>query len=296
MEYAQCIYRAKIRLLAAITSNFYERSDWHDSCRQVTYYQAARPIGASFALPFLRQSSVERQAHVVRTPINSHTDTQARSLPNSRHFDATQGELSPRRLIGAAQRLLDIVFSLFLLILGLPVFFLLAILIRLDSPGPTLFAQVRVGKGGKEFRLYKFRSMAPDAEALRVELEHENEQDGPLFKIREDPRVTRVGRLLRKYSFDELPQLINVLKGDMSLIGPRPALPVEVDQYTPYHRQRLIVTPGLTGLWQVSGRADLPFERAVELDLYYIEHQSVWLNLWILIKTVPAVISARGAY
>ncbi len=233
---------------------------------------------------------------MVRTPFNTHTDSQSLGLPNSGPADKALAELSENKPIAVAQRLFDIVLSVLLLILCWPVFLLTAIVIRLDSPGPALFAQVRVGKNGKEFRLFKFRSMTVDAEAMLDQLEPENERDGPLFKIREDPRVTRIGRLLRKSSLDELPQLINILKGDMSLVGPRPALPVEVAQYTPYQRQRLIVTPGLTGLWQVSGRADLPFDQSVELDLYYIDNQSVWLNLWIVVKTVPAVISARGAY
>ena len=138
--------------------------------------------------------------------------------------------------------------------------------------------------------------MQADAEARRVGLEARNERSGPVFKMRCDPRITRVGRLLRKYSLDELPQLLNVLRGDMTLVGPRPALPAEVARYTPRQRQRLHVTPGLTGLWQVSGRASLSFERSIELDLFYIQRQSLRLNLRILALTVPAVLSAEGAY
>lgn len=195
-----------------------------------------------------------------------------------------------------AQRLLDVLVSAALLLALLPVFLVIALLIRLDSPGPVLFTRSRVGKDGEEFAFFKFRSMYTDAEARLGALLAANERGGPVFKMRDDPRVTRVGRLLRRTSLDELPQLLNVLRGEMSLVGPRPALPREVARYTPRQRQRLSVTPGLTGIWQVSGRADVPFERSVELDLYYIAHQSLALNLRILLLTVPAVLSGRGAY
>ncbi len=195
-----------------------------------------------------------------------------------------------------AQRACDFVLCLLLLILLLPLFALLALLVRLDSPGPILFIQTRVGRHGDEFPFFKFRSMVADAEARRLVLEQQNERSGPVFKMKNDPRITRVGRILRKYSLDELPQLLNVLRGEMSLIGPRPALPREVAQYTPRQRQRLGITPGVTGLWQVSGRASISFEHSVELDLHYIEHQSVWLNTRILLMTVPAVLKGDGAY
>lgn len=195
------------------------------------------------------------------------------------------------------QRLLDCVFSAVLLLICFPLFFVpIAIAIRLNSRGPILFTQKRVGKNGVEFDFYKFRSMVHDAEELRKALEEQNERNGPVFKMRNDPRVTRVGRWLRKLSLDELPQLFNVFKGDMSLVGPRPALPREVALYTPRQRQRLAVTPGITGLWQVSGRASISFEHSVELDLCYIQNQSLRLNLYILWKTVPAVLSGEGAY
>jgi exopolysaccharide biosynthesis polyprenyl glycosylphosphotransferase len=194
------------------------------------------------------------------------------------------------------QRVLDIFFCILMLMFFLPVFVVIAALIKLDSPGPILFTQPRVGKDGVEFPFYKFRSMVPNAEALRNELEKQNERNGPVFKMRNDPRVTRVGRVLRRYSLDELPQFFNVLKGDMSLIGPRPALPREVALYTPRQAQRLAVIPGVTGLWQVSGRANISFERSVELDLHYIQHQSIGLNLHILLKTIPAVLSGDGAH
>ncbi len=207
------------------------------------------------------------------------------------------GGLSSRRSAAkTAQRVLDLIFCSILLLLLWPVFGVIALLIKLDSPGPVLFKQMRVGKDGAEFPFYKFRSMVSDAEARRHLLEMHNERSGPVFKMRNDPRITRVGRVLRKFSLDELPQLINVLKGEMSLVGPRPALPTETAKYTLRQRQRLIALPGVTGLWQVSGRASLSFERSIELDLYYIEHQSVGLYFRILLMTIPAVLSGDGAY
>ena len=194
------------------------------------------------------------------------------------------------------QRALDILVSCLALLLLLPIFTIISLVIKLDSPGSVLFIQRRVGRRGVLFPMYKFRSMVRNAETLRATLEASNERDGPVFKMRRDPRITRVGRVLRKYSLDELPQLVNVLKGEMSLIGPRPALPAEVARYTPRQRRRLTVRPGLTGLWQVSGRSSLSFERSVEFDLYYIQNQSLALNLHILIKTVPAVVAGEGAY
>ena len=196
----------------------------------------------------------------------------------------------------AVQRALDVLLCTLALLVLWPVFAVIALAVRLDTPGPVLFKQSRVGQDGREFWFYKFRSMVSDAEALRHLLEMQNERSGPVFKMKNDPRITRVGRVLRKFSLDELPQLINVLKGDMSLVGPRPALPKETAKYTPRQRQRLICLPGVTGLWQVSGRASLSFERSIELDLYYIERQSIGLYFRILLLTVPAVLRAEGAY
>ncbi len=205
--------------------------------------------------------------------------------------------VSPARpAVRAAQRVLDVLLAGLLLTVFFPLFLALALAVRLDTPGPVLFTQHRVGKGGKEFPFFKFRSMVHDAEARKRALEALNERTGPVFKMRDDPRITRVGRLLRRTSLDELPQLLNVLRGEMSLVGPRPALPNEVAQYTPRQRQRLCVTPGVTGLWQVSGRADVSFEDAVEMDLHYVQNQSLWLYVKIMLMTVPAVVTGRGAY
>ena len=204
--------------------------------------------------------------------------------------------VSARRSVKTAQRGLDLVLCSLLLLIIWPIFGVIALLIRLDSPGSVLFKQKRVGQDGEEFWFYKFRSMVTDAEDKKHLLEMHNERSGPVFKMKNDPRVTRVGRVLRKFSLDELPQLLNVVKGEMSLVGPRPALPTETAKYTPRQRQRLLCIPGVTGLWQVSGRASLSFERSIELDLLYIEQQSVWLYFRILVMTIPAVLRAEGAY
>jgi exopolysaccharide biosynthesis polyprenyl glycosylphosphotransferase len=178
----------------------------------------------------------------------------------------------------------------------LPLALLIALIIRLDGKGPVLFRQTRVGKGGHTFTCLKFRTMVPEAEALRAELQAQNEADGPLFKMRDDPRITRVGGFLRRSSLDELPQLLNVLRGEMSLIGPRPALPEEVACYEPWHRRRLEVQPGCAGLAQALGRSDMSFDEQIRLDIYYAENWSLSMDLRILLMVVPAVISGRGAY
>jgi exopolysaccharide biosynthesis polyprenyl glycosylphosphotransferase len=172
---------------------------------------------------------------------------------------------------------------------------LIALAVKLSSRGPIFFRQTRVGLNGRRFTFYKFRSMVPDAEARRAELIHLNEMDGPVFKIKRDPRITRVGRFLRKFSLDELPQMWNVLRGDMSLVGPRPPIPSEVESYEGWQRRRFSVKPGLTCLWQVSGRNEIGFRRWMELDLEYIDTWSLALDLKILLKTVPVVMMGKGA-
>jgi exopolysaccharide biosynthesis polyprenyl glycosylphosphotransferase len=194
-----------------------------------------------------------------------------------------------------AKRVLDIVFSLVVMLAGLPLLLFVALMVKLTSRGPVIFKQTRVGVGGRHFTCYKFRSMCVDAEARRDKLMHLNEATGPVFKIKNDPRLTPIGRLLRKFSLDELPQFFNVLKGDMSIVGPRPPVPCEVEYYGAHEMQRLSVRPGLTCLWQINGRSDIPFEHWVELDLAYIETMSFWGDLLILVKTVPAVLTGRGA-
>jgi exopolysaccharide biosynthesis polyprenyl glycosylphosphotransferase len=195
----------------------------------------------------------------------------------------------------AAKRLLDVVVSAALLLIALPVIALVALLIRFTSPGSVLFKQQRIGLNGRMFTLYKFRTMIANAHDLRHDVLHLNEMDGPVFKAKADPRVTSIGRILRRFSLDELPQLWNVLKGDMSLVGPRPPIPEEVASYHRWHRRRLSMKPGLTCLWQVSGRNDIDFERWMQLDLQYIDNWSPSLDLKILLRTIPAVLTGRGA-
>jgi exopolysaccharide biosynthesis polyprenyl glycosylphosphotransferase len=194
------------------------------------------------------------------------------------------------------KRTIDIVVSLVGLILFFPLFLVIAIAIRIDSPGPVVFRQIRVGKDEQLFACYKFRSMHQGAEREQERLMTSNEADGVFFKIRNDPRVTSVGRFLRRTSLDELPQLVNVLTGHMSVVGPRPAPPWEVQRYQPWHKRRLEVAPGITGLWQVSGRSELTFDEMVLLDLYYIENWSPAMDLQIMLRTLPKVIVGEGAY
>lgn len=196
----------------------------------------------------------------------------------------------------AAKRALDLVVGLLLALVLVPLMALIALFIKLTSPGPVIFLQQRVGRSGTLFTAYKFRTMRVGAEGEVDRLSHLNEATGPLFKIRNDPRLTPIGRILRRLSLDELPQLWNVLRGEMSLVGPRPPIPTEVEKYEDWHRKRLEVSPGVTGLWQVSGRSELTFDEMVMLDIYYIENWSPWLDIWILIKTIPTVLSAKGAY
>jgi exopolysaccharide biosynthesis polyprenyl glycosylphosphotransferase len=178
----------------------------------------------------------------------------------------------------------------------LPFMLMIAAAIKLDSAGPVFYAQQRIGRHGKPFRCFKFRSMVVDAELMVGELAELNEASGPLFKLRDDPRRTRVGRFLRRFSLDELPQIWNVLTGEMSIVGPRPNLPSEVEQYQEWHKKRLLVSPGITGLWQVSGRSDLTFDEMALLDVYYVENWNVLSDLSIMLRTIPAVLRARGAY
>ncbi|HEX7702229.1 MAG TPA: sugar transferase [Kofleriaceae bacterium] len=194
------------------------------------------------------------------------------------------------------KRAIDIVGAVIGLIVLAPVMLLVALALRLSGRGPVIFAQERCGLGGRRFRFYKFRTMVEDAEDQRASLVHLNEMRGPVFKISRDPRITRIGAVLRKSSIDELPQLWNVLRGEMSLVGPRPPLPEEVARYDARQAQRLTVIPGITGLWQVSGRSSIDdFDTWLELDLAYARRWSLWLDLRILAKTIVVVISARGA-
>ncbi|MFR9070481.1 sugar transferase [Paraclostridium tenue] len=194
------------------------------------------------------------------------------------------------------KRIIDILGSSIGLIILSPIFILVAILIKLEDPkGKIIFKQDRNGKNAKIFKMYKFRSMIHNAEELLASLQEKNEMNGPVFKIKEDPRITKIGKFIRKTSIDELPQLINVLKGDMSLVGPRPPIPREVEQYNDYQMQRLSVKPGITCIWQVSGRNDIDFDEWVELDLKYIRERSTLLDLKLIFMTIPALLGDKHA-
>ncbi|WP_280170597.1 sugar transferase [Priestia megaterium] len=195
------------------------------------------------------------------------------------------------------KRMIDIIgASIGIVFLSL-IFLIVSIAIKIEDPkGPIFFSQLRVGKNGEKFKMYKFRSMVTDAEEKLEQLLQYNETTGAMFKMKHDPRVTKIGRFVRKTSIDELPQLLNVLKGDMSLVGPRPPLPREVDLYTKYDKQRLLVTPGCTGLWQISGRSNIGFKQMVELDLFYIEHKSLLLDMKIILKTCFLFLGSKGAF
>ena len=197
----------------------------------------------------------------------------------------------------ATKRLMDIVLSAVGMLLLSPVYLAIAAAVKLSSPGPVFFVQTRVGRYGRYFKFYKFRSMRQDAESQKAALMTRNEsKDGVIFKMKDDPRITGVGRFLRRTSMDELPQLWNVFIGDMSLVGPRPPVPSEVAQYTLEDRKRLDVIPGITCLWQIKGRSEIPFNEQVRLDKEYILTPGVWKDIVILLKTIPAIIGGRGAY
>ena len=208
-------------------------------------------------------------------------------------------ELRPPVFAGVdwmVKRVFDLSVSSLLILIGTPIWLILAAAVKLDSPGPVFYRDRRVGLGEREFGMFKFRSMYTNASERQAGLEASNEASGPLFKIKDDPRVTRVGKILRRYSIDELPQVLNVLRGEMSLVGPRPLPLRDYVQLEEWHRKRYLVLPGMTGLWQVSGRIELTFDDLVRLDFYYLENWSIWLDISILAKTLPAVAARRGAY
>jgi len=253
------------------------------------------------------------EASIVKYSVTSMTAQKQQSL--EREIKKVLGEMRDRQQKGSLskfklaawrwtirmsyflKRAFDILFSLLALTVLSPLCLLTALLIKLTSPGPVFFVHMRVGKYGRHFRFYKFRSMYVDAEKRKAELLSRNQSaDGVIFKMKDDPRITPIGKILRRTSFDEVPQFLNVLFGDMSLVGPRPPLPSEVRLYTMDDRKRLMVKPGLTCLWQISGRSDIPFKQQVRLDKQYIVARGVWQDLRILLRTIPAILSGKGAY
>lgn len=205
-------------------------------------------------------------------------------------------QIESRNVYHFTKRVLDVVLSMLGLIILSPVMIIIAYKIKSEDGGPILYKQVRIGKNGCKFKMYKFRSMVINADRLLEKLKNQNEVDGAMFKMKHDPRITRIGHFIRKHSLDELPQLVNVLRGDMSLVGPRPPLPSEVEQYTDYDKQRLYVTPGCTGLWQATMRNGVGFGKMVELDLYYIQHASLSYDFKIVWKTIVIMIKPNISY
>ena len=208
-------------------------------------------------------------------------------------------ELRPPAFVGTdwiVKRGFDLVVSTLIVVIGIPIWIAIAAAIKLTSKGPVLYHDRRIGLNEQEFEMLKFRTMRHDAAVLQAELEAENEAEGALFKMRDDPRVTKVGSFLRRFSLDEIPQVLNVLRGEMSLVGPRP-LPIrDYRLLEDWHRKRYLVLPGMTGLWQIAGRSDLEFDDLVRLDFYYLENWSIWLDISILLRTIPAVAAGKGAY
>jgi len=233
---------------------------------------------------------VNGYAHAWPRHVHRHMGGYASAVP---HEDAPA---APTLYTRGGKRALDLLGACVGLVLSAPVMALIALIIKLESRGPVFYRSTRVGRNGRPFTFLKFRSMVDGADRHRHHLTHLNECDGPVFKISRDPRVTRIGRFLRTTSIDELPQFVNVLRGDMSLVGPRPPIPEEVAQYEPWQMRRLDVRPGITCLWQISGRSRIGFREWMRLDLEYIRHQSFWLDVRILLRTLPAVLSREGAY
>ena len=218
------------------------------------------------------------------------------NLSESKVVLLNKDKIRSRFVYHSMKRLFDIVAATCGIVILSPLMIIIAVLIKAEDHGPVFYKQVRVGKNGKTFKMYKFRSMFVNADKMLDRLKDQNDVDGPMFKMKDDPRVTKIGHFIRKHSLDELPQFLNVLKGDMSLVGPRPPLPSEVVEYSEYDKQRLLVIPGCTGLWQATERNEVGFNKMVQLDIQYIQRASFTFDLWIIWKTVEIVIKPNGSY
>ena len=218
------------------------------------------------------------------------------NLLESKAVLLNKDKIRSRFIYHSMKRLFDIVAATCGIVILSPLMIIIAVLIKAEDHGPIFYKQVRVGKNGKTFKMYKFRSMFINADKMLDKLKEQNDVDGPMFKMKDDPRVTKIGHFIRKHSLDELPQFFNVLKGDMSLVGPRPPLPSEVEEYSEYDKQRLFVIPGCTGLWQATERNEVGFNEMVQLDIQYIQRASFTFDLWIIWKTVGIVIKPNGSY
>ncbi|MCC4339773.1 MAG: sugar transferase [Limosilactobacillus reuteri] len=217
-------------------------------------------------------------------------------LLESKAVSLNKKQIKSRFMYHSIKRVFDFIAAICGVIILSPVMLVIAILIKAEDHGPVFYKQVRVGKNGKKFKMYKFRSMFVNADQMLAKLKEQNDVDGPMFKMKDDPRITKIGHFIRKHSLDELPQFLNVIKGEMSLVGPRPPLPSEVAEYSDYDKQRLYVTPGCTGLWQATERNEVGFNEMVQLDIQYIKRASFMFDLWIIWKTVEIVIKPNGSY
>ena len=217
-------------------------------------------------------------------------------LLESKAVSLNKEQIKSRFMYHSIKRIFDFMAAIYGVIILSPVMLVIAILIKVEDHGPVFYKQVRVGKNGKKFKMYKFRSMFVNADKMLSKLKEQNDVEGPMFKMKDDPRITKVGHFIRKHSLDELPQFLNVIKGDMSLVGPRPPLPSEVAEYSDYDKQRLYVTPGCTGLWQATERNEVGFSEMVQLDIQYIQRASFMFDLWIIWKTVEIIIKPNGSY
>ena len=217
-------------------------------------------------------------------------------LLESKAVSLNKEQIKSRFMYHSIKRIFDFMAAICGVIILSPVMLVIAILIKVEDHGPVFYKQVRVGKNGKKFKMYKFRSMFVNADKMLSKLKEQNDVEGPMFKMKDDPRITKVGHFIRKHSLDELPQFLNVIKGDMSLVGPRPPLPSEVAEYSDYDKQRLYVTPGCTGLWQATERNEVGFSEMVQLDIQYIQRASFMFDLWIIWKTIEIIIKPNGSY
>lgn len=218
------------------------------------------------------------------------------NLLESKAVLLNKDKIRSRFIYHSMKRLFDIVAATCGIVILSPLMIIIAVLIKGEDHGPIFYKQVRVGKNGKTFKMYKFRSMFVNADKMLDKLKEQNDVDGPMFKMKDDPRVTKIGHFIRKHSLDELPQFLNVLKGDMSLVGPRPALPSEVEEYSEYDKQRLFVIPGCTGLWQATERNEVGFNEMLQLDIEYIKKANLLFDLWIIWKTVEIIVKPNGSY
>jgi lipopolysaccharide/colanic/teichoic acid biosynthesis glycosyltransferase len=262
--------------------------------------ESERVLGRIHLQPEIAEHAASSSADPVADDLHVVIDLRPRTDPVEAdprpYLDETANLLSAPVWQLRVKRALDIIGATIAILLFSPLFVITSLAVAITSPGPLLYVSERIGRHGVPFRFFKFRSMRMDADSWLTDLQDINEADGPIFKIREDPRITPIGKLMRKLSLDELPQLFHVLSGKMSLVGPRPPIPAEVEEYGDWEFQRLLAKPGLTCIWQVSGRSDVDFATWVEMDLEYIQNWSLGLELKLLAKTMPAVLSGRGAY